>query len=393
MELLAGEVKIRILSYLTLPDLCQVCRLNSSWYALSHDRELWSRLDVTSLQSASDYVVERIVARHPNITHFKSECKISDECLINLCLQAAGSLRYLDLSSCDNVDHDVLSIITNWCQNLQHLDLSDNPHINDGMLNVINECHSINSLSVSRCDSISDIGLSDFLENRPMKQLNTSHVLGIKFRSINALVAYSAHCLTKLGLDGGNLTDDDIMLLKGLTQLQSVAVDYCDEFTDSGYSALATLSNLITLKLSRCFFLSDRCLGEIIRLTQLLSLTLSDASSIGNPGLLTLGRYGSTLQHLEISSSYGNTITDLGLAAVLRGCPVLRHVTLRGIHGAINFVVLLPLLGNRFLSSVNLGGCQNVSDDCLQTVADMCPRVNLYGRFANIIAPVNPKGA
>ena len=67
---------------------------------------------------------------------------------------------------------------------------------------------------------------------------------------------------------------------------------------------------------------------------------------VDDRGLVSIGRYCSNLRDLELTQSYCQTLTDVGLSAVLVGCPRLQRLVLKGLKGVRTFITLVPGTGS-----------------------------------------------
>jgi len=63
---------------------------------------------------------------------------------------------------------------------------------------------------------------------------------------------------------------------------------------------------------------------------------------VDDRGLVSIGRHCSNLRDLELTQSYCQTLTDVGLSAVLVGCPRLQRLVLKGLKGVRTFITLVP---------------------------------------------------
>ncbi|KAL5255447.1 hypothetical protein ACHWQZ_G010871 [Mnemiopsis leidyi] len=386
MEQLPDEVKVQILSYLPLLDLCQVALVSRLWNYLAQDHSLWRYLSIKC--GTHDATLGRIIEKHPFITHFKyvNNNKITEAGLARVFVQCGPTLSHLFLDACDLLSSDLISAIVEYCVSLSHLDISSNTCVDDVTICQLATCQSLNSLDISNCDRVTDGGLEVLITQRPLRKLLASYLLDVRVRTIENLVAFCSLTLHTLHLDGGNLCDEDVAKIGQITSLRELEIQYCDEITDVGVIALSRLSHLSIIRLYRCFNLTSCSVSEIaMKCSYLNQLVLSDCSEIDDRGLLSVGRHCSYLEKLGLAQSYNHTVTDVGLSAVLLGCGRLTELILKGLKGVRTFISLIPVLQLKKLQYVHLGGCQNVAPSLQETVAALAPWVILYGHYASTV--------
>lgn len=385
MECVPQELKIHILSYLPLKDLCQVALLSWEWYLIATDDVLWKR--VKALRSMTDDRLMLIVKCHPRISQFDyNGCKVSEIGLMYLCVQCWPTLTHLTLRACDEVTPDLIGLVSELCVNLTLMDLSCNLCVDDSYMCQLACCHSLKVLRISCCDSVTDLGLSVMLQNKQLMELDASYLLGVKLPTIENLIEFSTTSLQHLLLDGGNLTDHSVARIQHLTSIRRLQLQYCDELTDEGMTPLSSLKQIVCLKLYRCFNLTSDCVSVLTRSFSFLrELCLSDCSLVDDRGLVAIGSHCAVLQQFDCSQAFNHYLTDVGMCAVLLGCPNLEELVLKGLKGVRNFVTLLPVLQRTRMKYIHLGGCQNVSNQLLENVAAFCPKICIFGSYANEI--------
>ncbi|XP_063694934.1 F-box/LRR-repeat protein fbxl-1-like [Bolinopsis microptera] len=384
MEWVPEEVKIHILSYLPLSDLCQVTLLSRYWHFLALDHSLWRY--VPTNERTTDETLYKIMEKHCFMTHFNydNSSEITETGLSRVFVQCGKTLTHIYLVYCDVLSSDLISVIVDYCVSLVHLDISANPCVDDATMCQLANCLNLSSLNIANCDRVTDGGLEMLISQRPLRKLNASYLLDVRLRTIENLISFCPQTLHTLYLDGGNLRDEDVAKIGQLSALMSLEIQYCDEISDTGVAALSQLSNLRALRLYRSFNLTSLCVSQLaVKLHFLTDLLLSDCSEVDDRGLVSIGRHCSNLRDLELTQSYCQTLTDVGLSAVLVGCPRLQRLVLKGLKGVRTFITLVPVLERRCLRFLHLGGCQNIPVVLLEAVAAFCPDVQIFGHYAN----------
>ncbi|MEN6644022.1 MAG: hypothetical protein ABFE08_16415 [Armatimonadia bacterium] len=154
----------------------------------------------------------------------------------------------------------------------------------------------LETLTIADDHMLSDIGKSDLAGCRNLKSLSLPNC--------------------------GGLTGS-VAPLAALTQLESLSLSYCQEFTGEGLRELAVLPKLEALSITEASKVGSPALGEIAALTQLKSLNLWNCD-LSDAGLAQLA----SLKGLQKVGLAGKAITDVTLQ-LLGGLPALEEVSLR----------------------------------------------------------------
>lgn len=137
--------------------------------------------------------------------------------------------------------------------------------------------------------------------------------------------------------------------------------------SDAGVRALAALSSLGSLHLGGAVALGEAgCAALAASLGgRLTSLQLSSCASLADPALFRLAPLAPGLRRLGLCSCEG--VTDIGLAALLRGATRLSHLELAGCHRNITGIGL-QVGGLRRLRHLDLAGCDAITDHQIEAL-------------------------
>ena len=200
------------------------------------------------------------------------------------------------------------------------------PKITDSIMNDLLEFPSLSRVSLRNAPNVTPDGIAKLTK---VKQLQTLELAG-EFVSDDAAKALSTVAtITELTLEGGGLTDDGVKPLAGLPKLSTLVltrnkqvhgttvpalvaaknlkyltVSECELGDLAGWSALKSLSNLITLALPQSG-VHDAGLKEVGKLTQLKTVSVASCP-ITDAGLAEL----KTLKSLESLNLTDTKITD-----------------------------------------------------------------------------------
>lgn len=153
----------------------------------------------------------------------------------------------LSLATCKNVQDDWLAPLAR--QSLIHLDLS-------------------------RCSSITDMGLLQLHALHRLKCLSLKSCLGIKDRGLHALT-FSRQLISLDLMDCRNLTDEGIKNIAHLSYLEHLHLAGCHLLTDQALQYISELIRLRTLNVNQCCQLTGDGLSSCLpKLSYLQSLDL-----------------------------------------------------------------------------------------------------------------------
>lgn len=99
--------------------------------------------------------------RYPSISHLDfSLCpRVEDDTLGSISLTWKSSLRSINLSGSKFFTHKGLSTLATNCSCLLEIDLSNRTDLTDSALKAIGEAKNLERLSLTRCKSITDMGI------------------------------------------------------------------------------------------------------------------------------------------------------------------------------------------------------------------------------------------
>lgn len=316
--LLPVPVRLRILSYLGVRDLCrcaQVCRL---WQDVAQAAELWNTLDLSLLSArVTDAALAAVTFRFWPILSSLSlrDCiRLSDQtCTV---LQACQNIQSLNLAGCTGLRDSGIRQVTHACQALVHLNLSNCLISDMALSHLATLCHNLERLELAGCNRLTDTGVT-YLSNGPgcrqLRWLDLSGCLGLTTTGIATLArALGAELRT--------------IFLNDLVHMGDIAV-----------KALVEASpNLEHISLLRCGGLGD-CTLQALCCCQVLT---------------------------EIQLSENPRITDVGASAFFKACKTLRFLVLNDCSGILG-PGLAPLAARKLIL-LDLDGCPTFTDQTVK---------------------------
>ncbi len=140
-----------------------------------------------------------------------------------------------------------------------------------------------------------------------LRILKLRECFGLTGKGMHALAGLTR--LQELDLSKGRITDEGLKHLQGLTNLRSLTLFWNNDVTDEGLRHLRGLTNLRRLDVSLCFDITDKGVSHLRGLTNLQYLGLDD-TKIGDDGLVNI----KGLCNLEKLTLNHTAVTDKGLA-------------------------------------------------------------------------------
>ncbi|KAJ6793165.1 EIN3-binding F-box protein 1-like [Iris pallida] len=237
------------------------------------------------------------------------------------------------------------------CPSLRVLSVWDVPSLGDDALaEIASSCPLLEKLDLQRCPSITDNGL--------------------------AAVAARCPALTSLGIDSCfGVADDGLCALARLCPgLGSVSIRNCPLVGDRGVaglmrSASSTLSKLKLDGLPRVTDMSLACVGYYGR--AVTDLHLAGLESVAERGFWVMGNALRLRKLRSMAVVACRGATDLGLAAVAKGCPGLKQLCLRRCS---------------YLSDVGLKAFAEGAEELENLQVEECHRITLVGVLASLLA-------
>ncbi|XP_068668905.1 F-box/LRR-repeat protein 3 [Aristolochia californica] len=297
---------------------------------------------------------------------------IDDEGLSSL-KQGFKSLKTLDMSNCLNVSHNGLSSITNGAMNLNQLILSqctpvtqaladsleklpnlqsitlDGCRVTSAGLQAIgNWCFSLKELSLSKCQGVTDEGLSFIVtRHKDLKKLDITCCRKITHVSMTS-ISTSCPSLSSLRMESCSLIPKESFSLIGKSCHLLEELDITDNEVDNeGLKSISRCSGLLTLNVGICLNISDE-------------------------GLIHVGMSCPKLVELDLYRSIG--VTDAGVAAISRGCPRLQMINL-AYCPAITDDSLKSLSKCLKLTTLEMRGCPQITSVGLSAIAVRCKQL------------------
>lgn len=323
---------------------------------------------------------------------------LDDEGLATL-KQGCKSLEVLDMSKCLHISDVGLSSIVNSAVNLRQLILTysfpvtqcltsslhklakletlkfDGCQITtSGLLALGSSCISLKELSLSKCSSVTDEGLSFVVtKHKGLTKLDITCCRKITDISI-ASITNSCTSLISLRMESCNLVSKHAFRLIGEHCPHLEEVDLTDNDLDNqGLKAMSNCHKLSNLKIGLCMNVNDEGIIQIGKGCPLLQeLDLYRSVGITDAGIMAIGQGCPMLQMINLS--YCTEITDNALRSLSK-CSKLNTLELRGCSQVSNYGLVSIALGCKELVKLDIKKCYDITDVGMVPLAHLCRRL------------------
>ncbi|CAM8898046.1 unnamed protein product [Rhodiola kirilowii] len=202
-----------------------------------------------------------------------------------------------------------------------------------GIKTIARGCPSLKVLSLWDLPSVGDEGLSEIANGCTLlEKLDISHCSGITDK---ALIAIAKSCLnlSALSIEScANIGNESLQAVgRYCSNLKSIVIKDCPLVGDQGVASLfSSESQAFTKVKLQSLNITDLSLAVIGHYGKMVTdLLLSGLQTVNEKGFWVMGSCQGLqmLKNLTIASCQG--VTDLGLAAIGKGCPNLKQLWLR----------------------------------------------------------------
>ncbi|KAF9678745.1 hypothetical protein SADUNF_Sadunf07G0067600 [Salix dunnii] len=236
--------------------------------------------------------------------------------------------------------------------------------IADGLrcLKVLNLQHCKDCLKMLNMHSIDDLDSHDGFtaQNREIKTKFCQTRNTVDF----AFPLDSLHCISDKGM---------MTIGGGLSSLQSLNVSYCKKLTDKGLSAVAEgCQDLQVLHLDGCKFVTDKVLKALSKnCPNLQELGLQGCTRVTDCGLADLVSGCRWIHFLDINKC--SNVGDSGISNVSEACSSsLKTLKLLDCFRVGDRSILLLARFCKNLETLIIGGCRDISDKSIKSLATSC---------------------
>ncbi|KAF9360312.1 SCF ubiquitin ligase complex subunit [Mortierella sp. AD094] len=294
---------------------------------------------------------------------------VTDELLENVAADCPR-LHTLYLGSCPAITDESVVKLANNCPQLKRIKLNQCTLLTDrSILTLTQQCPQLIEMDVTNCSLVSNDAIQSIFESLPqIRDINMTLLVNTTnqaFASIHS-TTHRFEQLRVLNLTSCALITDETLarIIPAAPRLRSLALTKCDKITDAGASVIKTLGkHLHYLHLGHCAKITDRLVATIAQhCTRIRYLDLACCSKLTDAAVFALaqlpklrriglvkcsnitdhGIYAMLVsqilpQSLErVHLSYCIHLTESAVAALVRHCSKLTHLSVTGVPAFIS---------------------------------------------------------
>ncbi|XP_049814989.1 F-box/LRR-repeat protein 14 [Schistocerca nitens] len=355
------EILALIFGYLDVRDKGRAAQVCTSWRDAAYHKSVWRGVEAKlHLRRANPSLFASLVRRG-----IRRVQVLSLRRSLRDVVQGVPNIESLNLSGCYNVTDIGLShAFVAEVPSLTHLDLSLCKQVTDTSLGRIAQyLKNLESLELGGCCNVTNTGL--------------------------LLIAWGLRRLRRLNLRScWHISDQGISYLAGLNRdnadgnlaLEYLGLQDCQRLSDEALKHVSTgLTTLKSINLSFCISITDSGLKHLAKMASLRELNLRACDNISDVGMAYLAEGGSRVSHLDVS--FCDKIGDQALAHVSQGLFHLRSLSLSACQISDEGVCRVAETLHD-LETLNIGQCNRITDKGLTTIAESLRHlrcIDLYG--------------
>lgn len=307
-----------------------------------------------SLNAQSDLlpIIPSLFSRFDSVTKLALKCdrrsvSIGDEALILISLRCRNLTR-LKLRTCRELTDAGMAAFAKNCKGLKKLSCGSCAFGAKGMNAVLDNCSSLEELSVKRLRGITDVAAAEPIG---------PGVAAASLKTICLKELYNGQCFGPL--------------IIGAKKLRTLKLFRCSGDWDKLLQVIADrVTGMVEIHLER-LQVSDLGLAGISNSLDLEILHLVKTPECTNSGLVAVAERCKLLRKLHIDGWKANRISDEGLVAIAKSCPNLQELVLIGVNPTL---VSLEMLASNCqnLERLALCGSDTVGDAEISCIAGKC---------------------
>jgi Leucine Rich repeat len=266
------------------------------------------------------------------------------------------------------------------------------------LLMIAQGCPQLEDITVRGCRKISDTGLLALAVNLPgLTSIDLFLTFNMTCVGVSAIAERCSALVKIFILEGGEspytavaLNDSIRAIVRGCPKLQTIGIYLCGRLTDESVAFLAErCKELRSVCLRSCDLVSDEAIKAIANsCPDLEKLDVGDrlynrtsfSGQITDESFTIVGEKCSKL--VDIAIAY-NDVTDIGIAALARGCPQLRSFSANNCPSISTAGMMAISHGCKELRTITLLFCRLITDDSLFRIAEGCPELTSFTLSCN----------
>lgn len=294
------------------------------------------------------------------------------------------SLKSLTLWNLTAIDDEGLIEIARGCRQLKKLNLLNCPLITDkALIAIAKNCNDLSDLSIESCPKIGNEGLKaigQFSSNLSSISITDCAIIGDQ--GIAGLLSSASSVLKKVKLEALTISDVSLAVIghygKAVTDLH---LKYLSKVSERGFWVMGKghgLQMLKSLSITSCKGVTDVGLDALGRgCPNLKHLYLCRSAFLSDNGLASFTKVSLSLESLELEECH--RITQIGLFSILFNCGAkLKALSLVSCFGIKDLNMVLPLVCPcQSLQSLSIRNCPGIGNATMAVLGKLCPQLEL----------------
>ncbi|XP_054798185.1 EIN3-binding F-box protein 1-like [Prosopis cineraria] len=292
------------------------------------------------------------------------------------------SLKALSLWSVTTIDDEGLIEIASGCPQLKKLDLCYCPTISDkALIAVAKNCPNLTELSIESCPRIGNEGLQAVGQfSTSLRSLSIKNCTCVGDQGIASLFSSASFSLTKVKLEALPISDLSLAVIghygKAVTDL---AFKFLPNVSEKGFWLMGNghgLQKLNSLSIASCQGVTDIGLDALGRgCPNLKHLYLCKSAFLSDYGLASFSKAALSLESLKLEEC--DRITQLGIFGVIFNCCAeLKALALTSCFGIKDQNLVLPSVSPcQSLQSLSIRNCPGFGDATMALLGKLCPQL------------------
>ncbi|KAI4315982.1 hypothetical protein L6164_024002 [Bauhinia variegata] len=318
-------------------------------------------------------LLQRTLQRFPSISHLDfSLCpRVEDHALTSISLAWKSSLRYINLSGSRFFTHQGLSTLVFNCSSLVQIDLSNRTDLTDSAAKAIAGAQNLESLSMARCKSITDMGIGCIaVKCTKLRSICLRWCLRVSDFGVG-LIAMKCMQIQSLDLSYLPITEKCLSLILQLKHIEDLVLEHCLGLDDDGLATLKeSCKSLKMLNLSKCQNISHIGLAALTNGAQNLEkLILSYSLSVSTDLVKCLNNF-SKLQSIKLDGCPG---TCCAVKAIGNWQASLEELSLRKCESVTDEGLSFLLQTHKELKKLDITCCRKITYSSIEGITNSCP--------------------
>jgi len=408
--LLPPEIWIKIVSYLSPRELCDLCLVNWRFRSIALDPVLWTRINIQSDAVADTETVVNLIKSCYLLAELSLRCRDDISTILGAVAKYCKKVKRLDVRFCPILTFKDLENLSLNCRSLEHLDLECTGCLNrdrdlheregstecacitsNSFASLLTKFESLSSLHLFACKNLNSQGFRQIADCCPnLEMINVDEINYLDDDSFIYFISKTRNKLKQFWLDGESLSDKSFSVFGDLQKLELLSISFADSMGSKGLKSISRLSNLEWLKIRRgsSLLASDFFLAfSENKLSKLICLDLSECSTLTDYGLMTISKNCPTLATLNLCWCW--ELTDTSLKLVVKSCRFIINLNLCGVvklGGEFLRDIGKHLVG---LSSLDLEQCPDIQECDLQRVLSQNINISIKDYYGEPVYPAH----